>query len=108
MGVVETLLWLLYSAGAIFIFFISLLYLRELIGSIFYEDKDVIKTIREIVKPGSAREVFNNIAFGRCSQTHDRVKRGLYVLVDQKTGEVKIKKCSRPEDGLIASATRDA
>ncbi len=108
MIIVETLLWLLYFAGGLFMFFIFLLYLRELIGSIFYEDKDVIKMIREIVKPGSAREVFNNIAFGRCSQTHDRVKHGLYVLVDQKTGEVEIKKCSRPEDGLIASATRDS
>ena len=84
MGVVEILLGLLYFAGGLFIFFIFLLYLREFVGSIFYEDKDVIKTIREIVKPGSSREVFNNIAFGRCSQTHDRVKHGLYVLVDQK------------------------
>ncbi len=108
MAFIEILLGLLYLTGGFLILCLFLFFVRDFIDGVFYEDKGVIKTIRDIVKPGSAREVFGNIALGECSKKHDRVKHGLYVLVDQKTGEVKIKDSSRPDDGLIASGTRDS
>ena len=114
MATVTLLLGLLYFIGAFVTLFIFFLFVRDFIDSVFYEDKGVIRTIREIVtsgfsqKPGSSKRMSSNVVLGQCSQKHDRIKSGLYVLVDRKTGEVEIKECSRPDDGLIASGTRDA
>ena len=113
MATVTLLLGFLYFIGAFLILFTFFLFVRDFIDSVFYEDKDATGTIREIVKSGtpsktSSNNTFSNIIFGRCSTKHDRIKSGIYVLVNRKTGKVEIKECSRPDDGLIASGTRDA
>ncbi len=108
MTTITLLLGLLYFIGAFVTLFIFFLFVRDFIDSVFYEDKNAIRTIREIITSGSSKRMRSNVVLGQCSQKHDRIKSGLYVLVDRKTGEVEIKECSRPDDGLIASGTRDA
>ena len=94
--------------GAFFLLFLVCLFIRDFIDSIFCEDKRVIEKMREIAKGGAYRSMTKNMILGQCSQNHDRIKNGVFVLVHRKTGKIEVKESSRPDDGLIASGTRDA
>ncbi len=93
---------------SIYFLFLFLFLLRDLIDDIFYRDEESVRTMRKIVADGKYKSLWKNIIYGQCTMKHDRIKTGVFALIDKKTNKIEVKTCSRPDNGLIASTTRDA